>query len=409
MFLSFKLKNLIKFAIALFLIAASYGMLIRWNLTFPIKNFQYQHFLQAHSHVAFLGWGYLSVIVAVLILFLSKEQRNHKIYTLSIAIISLTVFLMLISFPLTGYKVFSIVLLAVFGLTSYVLSFKLLKDLKTKNCNNTETKLLQFGIYYYLLSSIATWFVAIISASQGKTVLYYNAVYFYLHFLYNGFFVFVLFALFFKLLQIQKVVISEKYKKMFFVFLNIACIPAYVLSVLWSTNNAALFIIGFLASLLQIISFLFLFKILKSVFLQIKWNFIFVFMLKFVFVAYALKILLQTAGSFPYFVSKSLALKPFFIIGYLHLFTLAFMSVFLILILSKLSEIKKIFHFSYIGIYLFLTGVLFTELGLFFQGLSLLFLQQGIVYFNFFMLIFSIILVLGIFLLFLKQFVKIKT
>ena len=91
---------------------------------------------------------------------------------------------MLISFPLSGYKAVSIALLSIFGIVSYFLTFKLLKDIDTKKLGGNYIK---YGLYYYLLSSLATWFLAYIMVSQGKTDLYYNSVYFYMHFLYNGF------------------------------------------------------------------------------------------------------------------------------------------------------------------------------------------------------------------------------
>ena len=101
---------------------------------------------------------------------------------------------------------------SIFGLTSYVLSFKLLKDLIGKTIAD---KLVKYGIYYYLISSLATWFLAYVIVTQGKTELYYNTVYFYLHFLYNGFFVFGLFGLLFKAFENKKISISENYKKYF--------------------------------------------------------------------------------------------------------------------------------------------------------------------------------------------------
>jgi len=236
--------------------------------------------------------------------------------------------------------------------------------------------------------------------------LYYNSVYFYLHFLYNGFFVFALFGLFLKILKNQKIRISTSLVKYFFIFLNIACIPAYILSILWSTKSLTLNIIGFLASVLQLISLLFLLKILKLVLDQIKWSNTSKLLLKFAMVAYTLKILAQLASSFPYFVEKSLALKPYFIIGYLHLFTLAFMSVLLLLILKQLGAISLKSNISKVGIGFFLTGIFFTELLLFLQGFLLLMKQKPITNYTIMLLIFSFFIVVGIIQIFISQFVK---
>ncbi len=408
MFLKNNYRLLFIYGFFLFLIATSYGLIIRWNFTFPISSFPYQNTVQSHSHVAFLGWGYLIVIGAIINLFINNAITNKRAYNYSLGIIAISVTLMLISFPLSGYKVFSIALLAIFGLTSYVLSYRLLKDLKG---TGTAIKFIRFGVYYYLLSSLATWFLAGVVITQGKTDLYYNTVYFYLHFLYNGFFVFALFGLLLKLMENEQITIPGGLLKGFFVYLNIACIPAYALSVLWSGVGSAFYVIGFAASILQFISLLFLILIIRKVLPQIKWDSISRLLLKFSFIAYSLKVVLQVASAFPYFVVKSLALKPFFIIGYLHLFTLAFMSVLLLFILNKMAKNKLISTIiSKIGVVIFLVGVFFTELLLFLQGFLLLIRSNIIENYNLWLLLFSFLMLVGLIFLFInKRFLYLRT
>lgn len=387
-------------ALSLFILSALYGLLIRFNFVFPTASFVYRNFLQSHSHVAFLGWGYVAVIGAIIHCFIPAKEQHHKVYKITLLLIIITVSLMLVSFPLGGYKLFSIFLLCLFGVTSYVLSFRLLYDINKKN---TSSKFIKYGIYYYLISSLATWFLAYVLVSQGKSILYYNTVYFYLHFLYNGFFVFVLFGLLFKIIENQKININERFKKKFFWFLNSACIPAYVLSILWSNTTIVFNYIGFIASVLQFISLVFLLKIVKEVFVKLKWNTISKLLLKFSLVAYSFKICIQIFSAFPYFVEKSLALKPFFIIGYLHLFTLAFMSVFVFLILAQLNKIELNSKGSKLGVYVFLLGVFLTEVFLFLQGFLILIHLKPIPNYNFMLLMVSVLIVIGLLLIFINQ------
>lgn len=401
MLVSKKSKFLYLYAFTLFILSALYGLLMRWNFAFPTKFLSYQNLLQSHSHVAFLGWGYIVVIGAIMYYFVSDAKKQSSVYKITLAILLGAISLMLISFPLGGYKVFSIVLLAVFGLTSYVLSFRILKDLLG---NNTSDKLIRYGIYYYLLSSLATWFLAFVIVTQGKTDLYYNSVYFYLHFLYNGFFVFALFGLLFKIFENQQIVISEKLKQHFFIYLNIACIPAYALSVLWSTDVLLLNLVGFVASVLQFISLVFLIKIMRQAFLQINWHFISKLLLKFAMISYSLKISSQILSAFPYIVEKSLALKPFFIIGYLHLFTLGFLSVLLFLILGQLGKLNLHKPTSKVGILLFLAGVFITESLLFLQGFLFPFQFDAIKNYSLILLIFSFLMVVGLLVVYVNQF-----
>jgi hypothetical protein len=393
-------KNIYLIAVALFVLSAFLGLLIRWSFVFPSALISYKNFVQGHSHVAFLGWGYLAVFGLILHTFIPKYTWNNT-FKISIIIAVISIFLMLFSFPFSGYKAFSIVLLVVFGVSSYILSFNILKHLYG---SNTSTKLIRFSIYYYLISSLATWFLVFVIIKFGKSNLYYNTIYFYLHFLYNGFFVFALFGLLFKVFENQKIKISEKYKKLFFMYLNTACIPAYTLSILWSNVSAFFYVLGFAAAVLQLISLLFLFKIMQQAFLNLKWNILSKVLLKFLIIAYSLKIISQLFSAFPYFVQKSIALKPFFIIGYLHLFTLAFMSVFLMLILIQLHKIFIKSAVAKVGIYLFLISVFVTEFFLFGQGLLLLTKNSPIVNYNFWLFSCSIFLFLGIFLIFIAQF-----
>ena len=398
-----KEKPFYLFSLALFILSALYGLLIRWNFVFPIQSFTYKNFLQSHSHVAFLGWGYIATIGAIIHCFVPNTTKKKQVYKITLLLIFVTVALMLLSFPLGGYKLFSIVLLCLFGVTSYVLSFKLLKDIKG---GSISTKLIKYGIYYYLLSSLATWFLAYVLVSQGKTELYYNTVYFYLHFLYNGYFVFVLFGLLFKIIENQQVLIPKKLQNNFFIFLNIACIPAYALSILWSKVSFTFNIIGFLAAVLQLISLVYLFRILKNVYHKLEWKPISKILLKFGVIAYSLKIVIQILSSFPYFVDKSLALKPFLIIGYLHLFTLGFMSVFVFLTLIKLHKIHIETASSKIGLFVFLIGIIGTELLLFTQGFLVLIRLNPIPNYNLWLFIVSVLLFVGLLLIFVNQLKK---
>ena len=391
------------YAFLLFVVAAIYGLLLRWNFTFPLQFVNYKHILQSHSHVAFLGWGYIATIAAIIKHFVKIPKNQIRVYNVTLLIIIVTVTLMLISFPLSGYKVFSIALLSIFGITSYVLSYRILKDIEG---SSIAVKLIKYGIYYYILSSLATWFLAGVIVTQGKTDLYYNTVYFYLHFLYNGYFAFVLVGLLFKIFEQQQIKISKKLQQNFFLYLNVACIPAYSLSVLWSDVSSIFYVIGFAASILQLFSLVFLLKIMRQALKQLKWNSISKFLLKFAFTAYSLKIGLQIASAFPFIVEKSLALKPFFVIGYLHLFTLAFMSVLLLLILNKFQIISFKTRISKFGVVTFLVGVFATEMILFSQGFLFLNGFTPIANYNLVLLIFSVFMVVGLLVLFVNQFKK---
>ena len=141
-------------------------------------------------------------------------------------------------------------------------------------------------------------------------------------------------------------------------------------------------------------------------FLQINWHFISKLLLKFALISYSLKIISQILSSFPYFVEKSLALKPFFIIGYLHLFTLGFLSVFLFLILGQMGKINLQKTTSKVGMVLFLSGVFITESLLFLQGFLFLFQLNALKNYSLILLIFSFLMIIGLLVVFVNQFHK---
>jgi hypothetical protein len=397
---SVKVNTVFKYALFMLLLSGIYGLLMRLSFVLPMPSLPFNNVLQGHSHVAFLGWGYLTTIGVVYLLFLSKKQKERKGYNYLMIGCALTIFLMLISFITGGYGVFSVVLLAVFGLGTYVLSFYLLRDIKGPSY---AVKFLRFGIYYYLLSSLATWFLAGVILTVGKSDLYYNTVYFYLHFLYNGYFVFIIFAILIKLLELRSISFSRRYLKPFFIYLNVACIPTYALSVLWSDVHKTFYVIGFAGAILQMVALFFLVKLVGSIRSQLNWSPILRTLFYFGLLAFGLKIILQMLTSFQYFVTLSVALKPYFIVGYLHLFTLAYMSVFLLLILYQIRFLNLKVKFQLFGVLLFLIGVLGSEILLFTQGLMLVFKWNMIDNYYAILFGFSAVMTLGIVMIFVAR------
>ncbi|PCH76778.1 MAG: hypothetical protein COB98_05290 [Flavobacteriaceae bacterium] len=389
-------KIKLKLSLTLFALSVLYGLLLRLQVVKPIFQFDYNNVLQSHSHVAFLGWGFLSTLIVMQYVFLTTEQRAKKVYCITYWIMFTCIALMLASFVLSGYHLFSIILLTVFGLTSYVFCYEMIKDLKNDTKHLISSKFAKASIYYYVLSSLATWFVAFVVLTQGKTDLYYNAIYFYLHFLYNGFFVFALFGVFFKMLRKKSMIISQRRIKHFYYYTNIACIPAYALSVLWSDVHISLNIIGGIAAVIQLIGLLYLMVIIKQTFIRYSLSNYSRILLMTVMVSYGLKLVAQFLSSFPYFVTKTIELKPYLLIGYLHMVTIGFISFFLLTLIVELRGFYFKPLFPKFGLSLFLAGFFSTEILFFLQGFLHLVKWQPIGPYYLLLLVASSIMVLGI-------------
>lgn len=372
-------NSYIKLALILFFLSASYGVLMRLSTVVNIPNFNYTRFLQSHSHVTFLGWGFIGVTTLFNFLFLPKEKQFNTLFKTIFGIEIICIFLMLLSFPLQGYKVFSIVLLSTFLITSYIYIQQFLKHFNSKAISRPILLFIKSSLFFYILSSLGIWAIGIVVATQGKTDLYYNSIYFYLHFLYNGFFVSALFGLFFQYLNQQRLSLNSKHLNRFFWITSVTCIPAYILSLVNSQNTVTI-TINLITALTQLISIPYLILILNSV----KKRFIDSLssseklLLFAVILAYIFKLVLQFTSAFPQLSEHIVSLKSYFVIGYIHLVTLGFLSPFLLFSLIRF----KFLNINKVGILLFLSGVVLTETILFTQGHLIWFFKSSLPYYS---------------------------
>lgn len=401
------IKLYVKIALTLFFISAFYGWLMRYDTVVNLSFFKYTKVLQAHSHVTFLGWGFMSVTTLFNWLFLPKEQAFNRIYKWLFGLEFLCIALMLISFPLQGYKVFSIVLLSIFLITSYLYIVKFYKDLKITKISPTILLFINSSLLFYLISSIGIWAIGIVVATLGKTDLYYNSIYFYLHFLYNGFFVFSLFGLFFYYLTHKGINFSNKKLKYFFWLTFIACTPAFLLSLV-DSEHGIIIIIGLIAAVTQVLSLYYLLGLINSIRADLSNNFngFIKLILATVIIAFILKVLLQLGSGFPQLSNEIITLKSYFVIGYIHLVTLGFVSSMIILLLIELYIFKIDSKLTKIGLLLFLIGVLSTEVALFLQGILVWFSKSTLPHYTDIILMASSLLLLGILSLLLSLFLK---
>lgn len=81
--------------------------------------------------------------------------------------------------------------------------------------------------------------------------LYLASVYWYLHFQYNGWFLFAVVGLIIHHLEIAKIYI--KHEKIIFRTLAISCVPTYGLSVLWLDLPIWIFLLVIIGTTLQLL------------------------------------------------------------------------------------------------------------------------------------------------------------
>ena len=398
----------LKIAIIFFFFTAFAGLFLRL-LPFLDDFDNKYHFgvLQSHSHTGFLGWVFIA-LYAFLINTFGTQNLIGKKKTVRILII-LTVLLLgiYISFPLDGYGVFSITFLSLFLIYSYYTLVYFYKNIDSKYNKTIIKKFLLWGIVLYFISSIGPWALGpVIAGGYKSTKLYYDTIFFYLHFLYNGFITFSIIALYLKLFWEKIENNSNRKKCMFFSFIALlsGTFLSYSESLLWHNPSLYVHFISVLSALFILYAVFCLYKTIEGI--QIHYNKIEKYLITFTLIFFILKIVLQFFQAFPYFSKISYLFKGQFIIGYIHLVTLGFISLFLIFY-SISTQIIKSGRLFKTGIYFYLTGFLLTEVLLFFQGILLL----NSIYilspsFNLLMLVFSLVIFIGILLILINSLYK---
>ena len=397
-----KLKKHINIALGYFLIIAFLGALLRLFYVVNIP-FNYKHIVHAHSHIALLGWIYIALTTLIFYCYL-KDNNVDKKYTTLFWCTQITLLGMLISFPITGYALVSIIFSSLFLLVSYWFFWFVTKHTYDKQKSSNSYKLIRTGLWFMVVSSIGPWALGIIMNTLGNNSIWYkNAIYFYLHFQYNGWFIVTLFGLFFFVLEKQNIHISKKKFNQFYWLLITSVVLTFFISILWTKPHVIFNFIGGFGSILQLIAFTFLIHLIKPFSKKLK-STISPFLLgmtKVVILFLTLKMILQLLGSIFYF-STVIANHIEFAIGYLHWNFLGIVSVSLFGLLHYFNLIRL----PKTGYKFYLIGFVLTEILIFYKGFVHWFKLSLFEHYYTLLAIVSFTLFLGVLIIFSKQFKK---
>lgn len=148
------------------------------------NNFNYTFLLHAHSHTVMLGWCYLAVYTFIVAHFLPKDFQNKPKYNRLFWLTQFSVVGMAVTFPITGYALYSIIFSTLHILCSYYFVYQIFKDHQSTSI--IETKLLKTALIFMLVSTIGVWFLGPIASSGAKDSPFYNtAIQFFQHFQFN--------------------------------------------------------------------------------------------------------------------------------------------------------------------------------------------------------------------------------
>ena len=372
-------KSQAKIAISYFFLIALLGVLLRWFYVSSI-SLDYRHIVHAHSHIALLGWVYTGLSSLLYHIFLSKNHKlksyKHVFWATQLSLIG-----MLIAFPIQGYALFSIVFSSLFIIISYWFSWLFFTYSSPEQKTTFSYKCIRLALWYMIISNIGPWALGAIMNTLGNTSIWYKiAIYFYLHFQYNGWFFMALLGVFFYILESYQLKIKQKQQVYLHYSLHAGIIFSFFLSVLWTEPNIVFYLLGALGALLLIIALCILFKIARShskVLLE-KFSSLEIYLLKSVSLLLALKVILQLMSAFSFFASLTYNI-PDFVIAYLHMVFLGIVSLSLLTFMSyfKLLNIKKL------PISIFLFGFYSSEILIIYKAIAL---WQGFGLFQHFMI-----------------------
>ena len=174
-------------------IAALIGCVLRAIYIWEIPFIRFKPLLNAHSHVAMLGWAFIAMVV-----FLLQDETEHgpsRRSNILLAAAQIAVVGMLLGFPVQSYGAFTITVSVLHMLAGYWLSVQVWKATRTWRANGSRL-LTRMAVILMFISTIGIWAMGpIVSGGGFGTELYYWSIQFYLHFQLNGWFWFGALAL----------------------------------------------------------------------------------------------------------------------------------------------------------------------------------------------------------------------
>jgi hypothetical protein len=350
------------FAFFNFFLVSLIGLFLR-SFLYISTSLNYKYVLHGHSHFAFGGWIMPVLTYTIMHYFPAvKETVAYKHWRNIFLLMMFSAYGMLLTFPFEGYATGSIIFSTLSVAAGVYLSICVSKALRRGTSSYSE-KFLQAGIVYLLISSIGPFATGPIAATAGpQSTLFTDAIYYFLHFQYNGFFSFVVLAVWYRLFERGKVV---RHGKTAFTLFNIACIPTYFLSILWHQPGIICNVVGGAGALLQVVGVFFVMKDFNA--LKSPRGFVRLLM-NIALVALVMKVVLQLASAFPLVADIAYHHRNF-IIAYLHLVLLGFISLLAIgFILHSRPGLNKL-GFK-VGTTIFISSILITNLLLALQAMG---------------------------------------
>lgn len=361
----------IQWAFLYFIITILLGLSLRVSYIADVF-FNIRHVTHSHSHIGLLGWIY--TILSSLICQYFLRETDRKPYFILFLCTQFCILGMLFSFPFGGYFLYSIIFSSLFIICTYCFSifflkrskkynfirFSISKSVDTEHDKPLSLRFVHWGIYFLILSSIGIWLLPVAIVKAGKGSDWYNsALYFFLHFQYNGWFLAVLFGLLVGEIEHKSLLNSKRLKGALYNFV-IGTIGSVTLSWVGFFNEPILYIIGNISGFLLLAS---IFELYRA-YMQLEKP---AFLMQMFLLLCMLKTIFMFLGSFPWIAEVVLPNREF-VISYLHFTFLGVIGFGVLHFLEKNLHI----HFPYWSLSLYTTAFVGSEILIAYKGIAIL-------------------------------------
>lgn len=364
-----KTNSWVRIALFNLFLVAILGAIMRYKIGFALPWFDQKYLQEAHSHFAFAGWITHTLYVLLIRVFRSGLPRiNEVVYRRLIMANLFSAYGMLLSFPFQGYGPVSLAFSTLSVLTGYAFSWYALKDAGRLAADHPGKNWIKAAIWFGLLSTAGTMVLSWMMASHHfNQNIYLGSIYFYLHFQYNGWFLFACIGIFMD--RIKEFNPDRKSIQLSFLLFALAGIPAFFLSTLWANLPSWLYALVVVAAIAQVVGWWLLVNVIRKNIVHLKTAFNRMVLLLFLIVALALslKLILQLGSTIPGISKLAFGFRPI-VIAYLHLVLLLIISVFLLAFMygTGLIRTNKMARYALIT---FAGGAILNESVLAVQGI----------------------------------------
>ncbi len=368
--MAFSFRRWLRISLFNLMLIAAIGVILRYKIAFALPIIDQKHLLHAHSHFAFSGW-ISQVLMVLMIQYLARFTGDgiFKKYRLLLNINLFTAYGMLVCFFWQGYGLFSISFSTLSIINAYWFAIRYWKDLGALPKKTISQHWFRAALLFYSISSVGAFSLAYMMANHiFRETWYLGAVYFFLHFQYNGWFFFAIMGLLSSRLEL--LMPETRIPRIVFWLFALACIPAYFLSALWMPIPWYIYLLVLLSALAQCAGWGLYIKHLLRYRNQIKE----IFSLKakpillLAAAALTIKLLLQLGSTHPALSQLAFGFRPI-VIGYLHLVLLGVISLFILgFIVSMNVGVRSPYFMK--GLWIFVAGIMLNELLLMLQGIT---------------------------------------